>query len=198
MQLVIAHTMLRRCFVGNDSRAARRRDGRLPAWVWSLRSTSELRSVVDGMLCASECTQGAERSVSVRGEQRRDDVVRLLLHAGVSVRFVRASASSTSRWTVLFSDAPRHCQPTLLKVSSRGAAAAAATAATRSAPRLVTRTLRQQCHTWCFDMRRGFVVVRRAIRTSGASPLIVAASRATIQGNWYVVALTSIIIICYN
>ena len=192
MQLVIAHTMLRRCFVGNDSRVARRRDGRLPAWVWSLRSTSELRSVVDGMLCASECAQGAERSVSVRGEQRRDDVLRLLLHAGVSARFVRASASSTSRWTVLFSDAPRHCQPTLLKVSSRGAAAA-----TRSAPRLVTRTLRQQCHTWCFDMRRGFVVVRRAIRTSRTSPSIVAASRATIQGNWYVVALTSIII-CYN
>merc|ERR1712000_538046 len=99
-------------------------------------------------------------------------------HAGVSARFVRASASSTSRWTVLFSDAPRHCQPTLVKVSSSGA-----TAATRAAPRLVTRTLRQQCHTWCFDMRRGFVVVRRAMRTSRTSPSIVAASRATIQGN---------------
>jgi actin-related protein/Ca2+-binding EF-hand superfamily protein len=139
-------------------------DGRLADWVWQL-STSSLQRIVRGALSAS----GGARALYASGVALRDDLVRMLMHAGFSVTFGSAAAVGGC-WIVQFDD----CDAPSVRQCG-------------------VREFRQQCRTWCFDLNDGFVVVRRAQRVpraqfGGAAPadaawVVTAASRATIQGN---------------
>jgi hypothetical protein len=157
--------------VGDAAVAARLRpaaSGWLADWVWQL-DAPELRSIVCGMTRAF----GAAAAVAVAGAERRDALVNLMLFAGYSPTF--AAGDGDDAWIVTTVGAS---EP-LLHV--RGA-----------------RQFAEHCRSWCFDMSSsasggasdGFVVVRRAERRK-ADGGVVAAGRATIQGNCEICANTS-------
>jgi hypothetical protein len=124
-------------------------------WLWAL-SSDALRHVVAGAALAPCVTGDAAL---------RDDLVRVALHAGFSAHFVAANAAAT-QWRVLIDrDAA--------DVRFGGAAAAAET--------LCVREVAADSRSWCFDMRDGFIVTRRALRA--ADGVVTQASQPTIQGN---------------
>jgi serine/threonine protein kinase len=125
----------------------------LAAWVWQL-SRGALRSIVAGMCAAS----GSATSVPVRGAALRDDVVRLLLHAGHAAQ---CECVGGERWRVSF-DASG-AAPTL-----RGSDVQTLGGAQLDAHRGEA--------TWCVQMPSGFIVVRRCASATQVS-------QPTIQGN---------------
>jgi protein tyrosine phosphatase len=127
----------------------------LAPWVWRLGGDA-LRAVVRGF------GGSAVRAATAR---MRDQLVQLLLHAGFAPLFER---SADDAWWL---------------VTCGGGAADAATVRLGAAQGSSARLLRKcAARSWCFDMRDGFVVVRRALRDA-ASGEVTQASRATIQGN---------------
>jgi protein-tyrosine phosphatase len=127
-------------------------DGGLAPWVLRL-GTDSLRAVVRGF---------GDSAVRATTARLRDQLVQLLMHAGYAAQFERSGDSS---WLVSFG-------------------VAAATSPVLSAARGSSAQLLRKCaaRSWCFDMRDGFVVVRRAMRDA-ASGEVTRASQATIQGN---------------
>jgi serine/threonine protein kinase len=125
----------------------------LAAWVWQL-SRGALRSIVAGLCAAS----GSATAVPVRGAALRDDVVRLLLHAGHAAQ---CECVGGERWRVSF-DASG-AAPTL-----RGSDVQTVGGAQLDAHRGEA--------TWCVQMPSGFIVVRRCASATHAS-------QPTIQGN---------------
>jgi serine/threonine protein kinase len=140
----------------------------LASWVWQLPSAA-LRLVVSGLQHA--IVGSDERDlvvVPVESVTLRDDLVRLLLHAGFATHFVAGADAST--WLVEFGT--RMEQPTLS--SARGDTVAPLRGAALEPYR--------DDATWCVTMPSSFVVVRRAERCAG-DRVVVSASRPTIQGN---------------
>jgi ubiquitin-protein ligase len=147
------------------------------AWVWQLPMAA-LRAIVCGLLQAT--VPCGDAALVVASAALRDELVRVLLHAGYTATF---AAHGASGWRVAFSDAPLAAEPTLR--ADRDVIAAA------------TPCDDADVRTWCFDMNDGFICVRRAERAPvgkkaklddctpvtapGAS--VVRASRPTIQGN---------------
>jgi hypothetical protein len=132
--------------------------------VWRL-NRDDARAVIDGLCRARKTSPPTPSSSSslqivVSNDAWRDELVRLLLHAGYSPSFAQqpssSSSSSLSRWIVTFDDAAsismqfgdgRRQQCDLLRAQTLGGG-----------------------RTWCVDMRSdatandGFVVVRRIRR----------------------------------
>lgn len=135
------------------------------SWVWQLPSAA-LRRVVSGLQHANG---GGDEHVVVRVESvtLRDDLVRLLLHAGFATHFV--AGADASIWLVEFGT--RMEQPMLS--GARGDTVAPLRGAALEPYRGDA--------TWCVTMPSSFVVVRRAERCAGDH--VVSASRPTIQGN---------------
>jgi vacuolar protein sorting-associated protein 35 len=157
---------------------------RLAAWVWQL-GAAQLECIVRGM-----CTDVSARAIVVDSETARDELVRLLLHAGYTATFSVAHAVGSrdggvefaakrarASWRVAFSSRDADVEPELSFSDDDGDAHSDA---------VVRESGAYAGRTWCFDMESsagkndGFVVVRRALRVGGA---VVQASRATIQGN---------------
>jgi hypothetical protein len=161
-------------------------------WVWQLPKDA-LRHIVCGFASAAVATDATQKrtaTVVVRGVTLRDELVRVLLHAGFSATFARERADERC-WRVSYSDDAALGEPTLQRSANDVIAARATPCAER---------------TWCFDMNDGFIVVRRARRVpsdalvshkkakmDSVSALLVGdaeprwvvteASRPTIQGN---------------
>jgi hypothetical protein len=137
-----------------DDAALLAADGTLPAWVWQLSATA-LRRIVCG---AQAAMPTASAALVCAGVAARDDLMRLLLHAGFSATFsVRSRAPL--RWAIVYSDDAELAEPTLRLACAPGKRAHADVLVEHAAvPR----------RTWCFDVQGGFVVVRRALRVSAA------------------------------
>jgi hypothetical protein len=108
----------------------------------------------------------------------RDDLQRVLLHAGFSVVF----DGCESRWRLTYAEAA-----TVAFAAGDGD--------------VVERRTGVPGRTWCFDMSDGFVMVRRAQRAplcGGGAPVVVAASRPTIQGNCHAgISRSSTFVVAY-
>jgi fermentation-respiration switch protein FrsA (DUF1100 family) len=133
------------------------RSVRVGEWAWQLPRVS-LERIVAGMRAAA---RGAS-TVTVTDAGLRDDLVRLLLHAGMSA----TCEASGSVWRVEFGNTTALIEPALPLVGDN------------------VREFKFSGRTWCFDMSSdgassdGFIVVRRASATGEAS-------RPTIQGNCF-------------
>jgi glycosyltransferase involved in cell wall biosynthesis len=135
-------------------------------WLWSSLTRDQARVVVAGMLQLTAVP--AVGSLRVESASERDVALRLLMHAGFAASFEALRKKRDGGWRIAFggSDAADAVQPL----------ATAQWCDASDAKR-----------TWCFTMPArngddsGFVVVRRVQRATDGS--VVAASRATIQGN---------------
>jgi hypothetical protein len=159
-------------------------DAALPAWMWQLDMRS-LRCVVDGVdaACGERRDAVHNRLLWADGVQLRDELMRVLLHAGFSARFSLDRASTTMRWRIEFSDDDVCGEPEFRMACGGGK---------RAHADVIDVHRNIAVRTWCFDMDDGFVVVRRAHRVAASQQLrgagdskwvVLKASRATIQGN---------------
>jgi hypothetical protein len=129
-----------------------------------------LLAIVDGMLLLSHDSALYTSSILLR-----DQLVRVLLHAGLSPHF---STTTQSMWRVTF--AHRHQQQPQQRTTT-----------TTTAKRVVDRQrYAGETRVWCLQMPSGFVVVRRAVcepleRADAykRAPRVLQASRPTIQGS---------------
>lgn len=148
---------------------ARERDAPLAPFVWSL-ARDAVQCIVAGLTAMTSGSGG----VWTASAALRDDIVRLLLHAGQSATFERRRAASAGDvWRIVY--------------DCNNNDACAAEPALRGARGDVVRRVEGAAldayrgqPTWCVQMPSGFVVVRRARRGDDGTPM---ASRATIQGN---------------
>jgi serine/threonine protein kinase len=130
------------------------------SWVWRLDAAA-LRAVLRGVVAA------AGEQLTTRSARFRDELLRVLLHAGFAAHFVSAGAGA---WALRFSE--RDAAPLR-----------------RSAGDHVRRLSAAEMHqyrgdaTWCCTMSRGFVVTRRARAGKRGDGAVVRASQPTIQGN---------------
>jgi protein tyrosine phosphatase len=171
--VVVARTAAERAFVSactsglDDVVEVECADG---AVLFKLRELAACFAGVDGGLApwlwrlSGEALQAVVRGfggapMRVVSARMRDQLVQLLLHAGYAPLF---EACGERAWLVSFDNGrvPR------------------LSAAQGSSARLVRKCASR---SWCFDMRGGFVVVRRAMRD--ASGQVAQASRPTVQGN---------------
>jgi hypothetical protein len=142
----------------------------LPLCVFAL-PTDLARNFLAGMQLACGDDDVSNKSMRTSSACVRDDLVRLMLHAGYSASFAQCSDSDdVSQWRITY-DCADDAEPLI------------------DAQRDVVRTLRHYTgRTWCFDMNDGFVVVRRALRApcdaSESKCVVTHASMPTIQGNW--------------
>jgi hypothetical protein len=147
-----------------------RRERRVAAWALDRLACDDVRSVVRGLALGA----GNASCVVTACADLRDDLVRLLLHAGYSPTFERAGDA----WCVRYVDAD--CSSSMPSVRLGD----------------VVREYKYAHRTWCVDLGRtdargerhndGFVVVRRAERCGNEPTAAVTwASRATIQGNCF-------------
>lgn len=121
-----------------------------------------LRCVVRGLVCTSD------DAPTVRGAALRDQVMQLLLHAGLTATFADAGSD---RWRIAIDTAD--C-----------AAASTPSLQLTGGDADVVREYVCADRTWCVDMDDGFVVVRRVALKDGDN-VVRAATRATIQGNCF-------------
>jgi len=150
------------------------RPKRVFQWVLCL-DKSYARSIVSGCLQAegpSPLYQIELRTIFTPSLQLREELTRLVLHAGYSTYFafglnreeMRTATSGCENqqeeWKVVVADEKVHA-PALH-------------------PRSDVRQFNFDAHTWCVEMPSGFVVVRRARRENG---IVTQASVPTIQGN---------------
>jgi squalene/oxidosqualene cyclase-like protein len=175
----------------------------MPAWMFSLPADL-CRAVIYGVQLAdgsaamntkvtieppnAKRTHGDEKAISTSWIGFRDDLVRLMLHAGYATTFSRHCKAGSARgrskvcqnksgetkggkdivaardcWRVFYSDVA-HTEPFI-----RAAAPSVANAANRNVlPADVVREVDYTGRTWCFDMNDGFVVVRRAHRVKAS------------------------------
>jgi serine/threonine protein kinase len=153
-------------FLEAYGRALANADGaRVDAWALTHLDQSAVRSVLAGW---RQVVDAANASYFVATVEMRDDLMRLLMHAGYAPSFAPAPVG----WCVRDNDDDDVVDETVL-----------------------ARTTTINDSTWCLDMsadgESGFVVVRRAQRAAAAGPrasasknaVVVRSSRATIQGN---------------
>lgn len=166
----------------------------LPQWSYSL-SADLCRAVIHGAQLShnnnnnnnNNCSTNVT-TIKASSYRYRDDLMRLMLHAGYTATFARAADAATQdSWTIEYSDVDA-AEPHMRSNSN-----------VRSAD--VMREVKgYKGRTWCFDMNNGFVVVRRAQRvakseydnntqpntTKKEQWVVTQVSRATIQGNcWF-------------
>jgi serine/threonine protein kinase len=131
------------------------------SWVWRLDAAA-LRAVLRGVVAA------AGEQLTTRSARFRDELLRVLLHAGFAAHFVAAGAGA---WALRFSE--RDAAPLRRSAGDH-------------VRRLSAAEMQQYRGdaTWCCTMSRGFVVTRRA-RAAGkrGDGAVVRASQPTIQGN---------------
>jgi serine/threonine protein kinase len=140
----------------------------LPPFVWSL-ARDALQCIVAGLTAMA-----SSGGVWTASAALRDDIVRMLLHAGQSATFERRSAASgRDVWRIVYDcDDASTAEPALR--AARGDVV-------RRVEGAALDLYRGQ-PTWCVQMPSGFVVVRRA-RCGATTSDVQMASRATIQGN---------------
>jgi serine/threonine protein kinase len=134
---------------------------RLPEWTFELPADL-CRAIVCGMQLA-DGTAAPNKSINVSSVRLRDELVRLMLHAGYSATFSQRAAGA---WSVFFNDAAEHAEPSLRD---------------GGASKAVVREVAYDGRTWCVNMNDGFVVVRRALRERDG--VVTQASRPLIVGN---------------
>lgn len=119
---------------------------RFDSWVWHL-SGFRARAVIEGIF-------GESRSIVTSSVSRREELVRLLLHAGFSSWYEEVDSY---RWVVHLScDDKVNCS---------------------------VDTVEYQGRTWCVTMPRGFVVARRVIRQNPNAKYPSVVGKAVISGN---------------
>ncbi len=153
----------------------------LPWWCWRLTIRLS-RAVIGGLRLATPASPhrtsevGDCNTIWTSSARFRDELVRLMLHAGYSVHFTpeyvagahrgfidgKAVVANHTSWKVCYTDNPSHAEPTV----------DVGTGVT-SVPYIG--------RTWCVTMPHGFIVTRRARR--GNDGRVQQASRPTVLGN---------------
>lgn len=164
--VVLSDARWTRLFRGVDGDA-------LPPWAFGL-SADQCRAVIGGLhvvsATAPSSPSNGNKAMALASPRLRDDVLRLMLHAGYSAAFAsHDDDGGGGAWRIEFGAATACGEPLV------------ATRTRRDAVRVVRKYAGR---TWCFDMNDGFVVVRRAARPARAGGAVTRASRPTIQGNW--------------
>ena len=129
--------------------------GNFAPWLWQL-SASAAQSVANGVAASgAPCAH-------VRSARARDNLLRLLLHCGYAARAesVVGESGVPLSWRVRWCTA-RSAATRALDFVAKESAAGDASVAVRSVASDGSRA-------WCFNMRNGFVVTRRARRVSRA------------------------------
>jgi serine/threonine protein kinase len=136
-------------------------DKRFLPWVWQLDAAS-LRRLIAGLHGSGD----SDACIHVTSVNFRDELVRVLLHAGFSATFEASRCvGRVVGWRVMYSADERFTMPVLRRGGD------------------VVRKHSRQVRTWCFTTSAGFVVVRRALRALDGDRAVLKASRATIQSN---------------
>ncbi|KAJ2491268.1 Pre-mRNA-processing-splicing factor 8 [Coemansia sp. RSA 2050] len=142
---------------------------RLWGWVWQRLDMRQLRLIIGGLCAASggSIETGSIRTSSLRF---RDELQRLLLHAGYSAVFRQAPGSlllpAQLQWTVHFSEQAHQAEPMLnVSKSFRGVA-------------------QQSGAVWCVSVpsKGQFIMVRRVLEAD-SSGQVLSASRPIVVGN---------------
>jgi hypothetical protein len=163
----------------SSSSSSKRASKVLPEWAFAL-SADLCRVLIAGM---QQCAAGDGKSIRVASHRLRDQLVRLVLHAGYTPAFARcdtAVAGDDDVWRVEYSSDNNGIdavEPLIQRARQSNV-----NGSSDGDSDDVVRTLRHYTgRTWCFDMNDGFVVVRRALRN--VDGVVTHASRATIQGS---------------
>ena len=175
---------------------------RLPAWAWQL-SRDEARTFLLGL-----CTHSAGAdSVLTTSTRFRDDVVRLVLHAGYAPNFnleqkqlqQPSRAPGAPNFNLEQQQQPSHapaavCAPSGIHPISNSSSSSGSSTWRVSFSSLVehtsptlrphsgdVRTVQHTGRTWCVSVPHGLVWARRVVRD--ASGAVVASSRPVLTGN---------------
>ena len=132
----------------------------MATWVWNLNSGLASR-VLAGLQFADGCARKYENIIWTDSTQRRDEIVRLTLHAGFSSQFVSQQFNSRTVWKIIYTDLTH----------------------TKSNPVLYSENVKKVNYnglTWCVSMPHGFIITRRSERAKNGD--VIKASRPIITG----------------
>lgn len=146
------------------------------SWVWGL-SQAETRYVLDGLVLADGNTTMSSPVVYTSSVTFRDEIMRLMLHAGLSARFIRLYKKGAIRGT----------EKTGAIIASADAWMVSSASSSSFAEPIMysARDIKRGTHTgrvWCLEMPSGTLIARRA-KCADGDGIVTLASRPIVVGN---------------
>jgi len=142
------------------------------------------RALLAGFAVGSEAglpVLAGEHVLTLSSARMRDDLLRVCLHAGYSVRFQACHSSTSDSWQIVYSERASSSTDNAAGMIAAPSTQQSVLDSTRDK---LTRVPATGKHSWCVKVPSGLIVVRRA-EVCPATGQVLQASRPIVAGNCF-------------